>query len=154
MNCREPLGEGAWRFVLRKLAQELERRTGVPVVIFAVLQVNRLRPRYHCHALIAPASPAPALVESDREHLLALERWKGSESLGPWLTRLLSQVQPVYRPYVQPDNAGSVSLRPVTPRGNSQDPRSLVNYVARYLLREDMGAWLEIGDLRKVVGAR
>jgi hypothetical protein len=151
MNCREPLGEGSWRWVLKRVRVEVARRLGLPldqVVVFAVTQANALRPRFHLHALIALSR---GLVDG-RSLLLGLDRWRGRDSLGPWITRLLAGVHPVNRPYTQEQNAGSVSLKPVNPRGVVSDPYALVRYVVRYLLRQDQaGLWIESGDLALVL---
>jgi hypothetical protein len=121
------------------------------VTAFGCTQPNSNRERLHLHALIAPTLTTWSTTtgETAREQLLELDRWTTSRGLGQWITRVIADTQPVYRPYLQPDNAGSVRLGPVTPRGKADDPSSLVAYIVRYLLRVDAGDWLEAGDLSK-----
>lgn len=150
MNCRDPLGEGSWRYALRLIREEVARRCGVDVdqvVVFAVTQANAWRPRYHLHSLIALE---PGLVEG-RAVLLGLNRWRGPGALGPWIAQLLAQLHAVARPHAQEVNAAMVTLKPVNPRGAADDPYALVRYVVRYLLRQDQaGAWLEMGDMARL----
>jgi hypothetical protein len=151
MNCRDPLGEGSWRFVLHLVADELGRRLGVEAaqfVIFGVTQTNADRERLHLHSLIAMGRG----VLEGRSLLLGLDRWRGSDALGPWITERLASVHALGRPYDQEANRGCVTLKPVVPRGPRADPQALVNYVVRYLLRQDdQGSWITVGELGTVL---
>lgn len=151
MNCLDPLGEGSWRFVLRLVAFEIARRLGLEpeqVVMFGATQANDLRPRLHLHSLIALGRG----VVDGRLLLLGLDRWRGSDALGPWIQQRLASVHAFGRPFDQEANRASVTLKPVVPRGSQTDPYALVNYVVRYLLREDeQGSWITVGDLGTVL---
>jgi hypothetical protein len=147
-NCRDPLGEGSWRYVLRRAVWECERATGLECAAFGVTQTNADRWRLHLHALIVADGRALEVGGSGREVLLGASRWQHPEAIGPRLQRFLQNVHAVDRPYEQGENVSRLRLVPVNPRGAEDDGFSLVRYIARYLLRQDdAGSWLEAGDL-------
>lgn len=135
INAREPLGIGGWRYVLRLVSELVEERAGErgQTAWLGAVEPNRDRELCHLHALgMGPTS-------------LREPRRTGPDGLISAIAQLVTPLHSGWRPYQQPDNRGSATLRAVRSFGNGPD--SLTAYFVKYSHKERDAAQIEVGDV-------